>query len=121
MVAAAEVSVSAVYLHQQVRRPPVLSNLDPLPDDLGTAGAELALSDNLTTAKFLGHTYELTVLTVPEDGNWLDTARRALSQTSFLILDAPAQAQLAVADLPEAADTILLNASARDRDLRHTA
>ncbi|UUV07844.1 ABC transporter substrate-binding protein [Ruegeria sp. YS9] len=120
MVAAAEVSVSVVYLQHQVRRPPVLSNLDPLPEDLGAAGAKLAQTDNLTTAKFLGHKCELTVATAPQDWDWLQTARRALSQTSFLILDAPAQAQLAVADLPEAADAILFNASAPERDIRDT-
>lgn len=120
MVATAEVAVSVVYLQQQVERPPVLSNLDQIPEDLGAAGAELALTDNLTTAKFLGHKYELTVMTVPQGGDWMAAARQALSQTDFLILDAPARAQLVVADLPEAAEAILFNASAPDRDLRDT-
>ncbi|WP_298850090.1 ABC transporter substrate-binding protein [uncultured Ruegeria sp.] len=116
--AVAEVAVSVAYLQQQVERPPVLSNLDPEPQDLGLAGAELALADNLTTAKFLGHKYKLKVTTVPENGDWLDAARRVLSETPFLILDAPAQSQLQVADLPEAAGAVLFNVSAPDLAIR---
>lgn len=118
VAAFAEVEVSVTYLQMQVPRPPVLSNLDPIPDDLGVAGAELALTDNLTTAKFLGHKYNLSVTSVPEGGDWLTAARQALADSPFLILDAPAQAQLDVADLPEAANAILLNASASDLDVR---
>ena len=51
------------YLQQEVARPLVPSNLDPVPENLGLAGAELGLADNLTTAKFLGHKYALTVIT----------------------------------------------------------
>ncbi|WP_171125764.1 MULTISPECIES: ABC transporter substrate-binding protein [unclassified Ruegeria] len=110
----AEIAISVTYLQLQVPRPPVLSNLDPLPDDLGMAGAELGLADNLTTAKFLGHKYELTVVAVPEGEDWLGAARTALNETPFVILDAPAQAQMDVADLPEASSAILFNASAPD-------
>lgn len=118
VAAFAEVEVSVTYLQMQVPRPPVLSNLDPIPDDLGVAGAELALTDNLTTAKFLGHKYNLSVTSVPEGGDWLTAARQALADSPFLILDAPAQAQLDVADLPETANAILFNASASDLDVR---
>ena len=38
--ASAEVLVPLAYLEQQVERPPTLSNLDPLPEDLALAGAE---------------------------------------------------------------------------------
>ncbi len=116
--AQAEVAISVTYLQQEVERPPVLSNLDPIPEDLGMAGAELGLADNLTTAKFLGHKYDLTVTMVPEGGDWAQAARQALANSPFVILDAPAQAQLEVADLPEAASAVLFNASAPDLSLR---
>lgn len=102
MSALAEVAIPVTYLQLQVARPPVLSNLDPIPDDLGVAGAALGLADNLTTAKFLGHAYSLTVETVPEGGDFTAAARKVLADSPFVILDAPAAAQLAVADLPEA-------------------
>jgi ABC transporter substrate binding protein (PQQ-dependent alcohol dehydrogenase system) len=116
--AQAEVAISVTYLQQEVERPPVLSNIDPIPEDLGMAGAELGLADNLTTAKFLGHKYDLTVTTVPEGGDWAQAARQALANGPFVILDAPAEAQLEVADLPEAAGAVLFNASAPDPSLR---
>ncbi len=120
-MAMAELDISVTYLQLQTARPPVLSNLDPVPEDLGIAGAELGLADNLTTAKFLGHKYSLTIQSVPEDGDWLAAARQALVETPYLILDAPAQAQLDVADLPEAAGAVLFNASASGISIRDEA
>ena len=120
-MAMAELDISITYLQLQTARPPVLSNLDPVPEDLGIAGAELGLADNLTTAKFLGHKYSLNIQSVPEDGDWLAAARQALAETPYLILDAPAQAQLDVADLPEAAGAVLFNASASEISIRDEA
>ncbi|MFA3919278.1 ABC transporter substrate-binding protein [Ruegeria hyattellae] len=117
----ADIAISVTYLQLQVPRQPTLSNLDPLPDDLGVAGAEFGLADNLTTAKFLGHEYTLTVTSVPEGGDWLAAARKALSESLFVILDAPAQAQLDVADLQEATGAVLFNASAPDVAIRDDA
>ena len=114
----AEVELPVTYLKLEVPRPPVLSNLDPLPDDLGEAGAQLGLADNQTTGKFLGHNYSLTVTRVPEGGDWLTAARAALAESPFLILDAPAQAQLELADLPEARGAVLFNATDPDAALR---
>ena len=114
----AEVELPVTYLKLEVPRPPVLSNLDPLPNDLGEAGAQLGLADNQTTGKFLGHNYSLTVTRVPEGGDWLAAARAALAESPFLILDAPAQAQLELADLPEARGVVLFNATAPDAALR---
>jgi ABC transporter substrate binding protein (PQQ-dependent alcohol dehydrogenase system) len=114
----AEVELPVTYLKLEVPRPPVLSNLDPIPEDLGEAGAQLGLADNQTTGKFLGHDYSLTVTRVPENGDWLAAAREALAETRFLILDAPAQAQLELADLPEAQGAVLFNATAPDAALR---
>lgn len=118
--ASAEVSVTVHYLRQEVARPPVLSNLDPAPQDLGLAGAQLGLNDNATTGRFLGQSYALNVTEVPPDGDLLAAARVALAQTDLIVLDAPAAALLRVADLPEAAGALIINASAPDRALRDT-
>ena len=53
--ARAELEVRIAYLEAAVERPPTLSNLDPVPEDLGLAGAEIGLKDNMTTGSFLGH------------------------------------------------------------------
>ena len=79
----AEVAIPVTYLQQEVGRPPVVPNLDPVPENFGFAGAELGLAGNLTTVKFLGHEYTLTVTTVPQDGDWLVAARQTLAETPF--------------------------------------
>ncbi|MDJ0827064.1 MAG: ABC transporter substrate-binding protein [Rhodobacter sp.] len=116
--AAAEIPVPIHYLQLQVEAPPTLSNLDPAPEDLGIAGAEVGLKDNATTGRFMGHNYELTVTQVEPGGDILAAARAALAETTLIVLDAPAETQLQIADLPEAADALLFNASAPDRTLR---
>lgn len=115
----ATVRVGITYLRQEVEAPPVLSNLDPIPEDLGLAGAEVGLADNATTGRFLGHDYALDVRSVEPGGDLAAVAREALAGGArLLVLDAPAEGVLAVADLPEAEGALLLNASAEDERLR---
>ena len=116
--AIAEISISVIYLRQEINKPAVLSNLDQVPDNLGTAGAQLGLAENATTGKFLGHSYELEIVSVPIGGDLLEAAREALAKTAILILDMPAQEILKIADMPEAQNAILTNISAPDRVLR---
>jgi ABC transporter substrate binding protein (PQQ-dependent alcohol dehydrogenase system) len=115
---AQDLAVHIAYLRAETPRPPVLSNLDPVPQDLGIAGAELALSDTQTTGRFLNHTYDLTVISVPPGGDLAAGARAALAGASLVLLDAPAADLLAIADLPEAQSSLLLNVSAPDEALR---
>lgn len=115
------IEVPIIYLQREVDRPPVLSNLDPVPEDLGVAGAELGQADNATTGGFLGHNYSLEVVSVGIEEDLAAAAREALSQSRILVIDAPAADVVAIADLPEAAGAILFNATAPDQSLRGTA
>lgn len=117
-LAHADLSIPITYLKQVVPEPPVLSNLDAIPQDDGLAGARLGLADNLTTGGFLGHAYTLEEVVVAEGGDIRAAARDALSRSSLLVIDAPADLLLAVADLEEAAGALLLNAAAGDNALR---
>ena len=116
--AVAELAIPMVYLKQEQDLPPTLSNLDPVPGDLGAAGAALGLDDNLTTGQFMGHAYTLETVTVPVGGDIHQAAREALATAPFLILDAPADALVTIADLPEAASAILFNSASADMSLR---
>ncbi|WP_372885432.1 ABC transporter substrate-binding protein [Shimia sp.] len=116
--ALADLAIPMIYLKQEQERPPTLSNLDPVPEDLGQAGARLGLQDNLTTGAFMGHAYTLQSLTVPVGGDLLGAARQALAVSPFLILDAPAPSLLGIADLPEAASAVLFNTASADLSLR---
>ncbi|MDD9717639.1 ABC transporter substrate-binding protein [Dinoroseobacter sp. PD6] len=115
---AAAVELSVHYLRQDVPLPPTLSNLAPLPEDLGMAGARVGLDDNTTTGKFLGHTYTLEITEVAEGEDLLAAARAALAETPYLLVDAPAADLLAIADMPEAAEALIFNVAAADVALR---
>ncbi len=110
--------VPVLYLRQEVDRPPVLSNLDPVPENLGLAGAEVALKDAQTTGKFLGQTFRLDVVSVPPGDDFPAAAAAALATHRLVLIDAPAEAQLAVADLPGARDALLFNVSSGAARLR---
>ena len=47
-----------VFISREREVPPVLSNLDPVLDDEGFYGVKLAIEDNLTTGRFVGHDYK---------------------------------------------------------------
>lgn len=111
-------AVPIAYLEQQVEHPPVLTNLDPIPEDLGRMGAALGLADNATTGGFMGHEYSLTETVVPVGDDWLDAAREVLARHRIVVVNAPADAILALADLPEAQGALIFNASAEDEALR---
>ncbi|MFN7004204.1 MAG: ABC transporter substrate-binding protein [Roseinatronobacter sp.] len=116
--ALASIDVPILYLEMEVERPPVLTNLDPIPEDLGAQGATLGLADNATTGSFMGHNYSLTQTVVPLGADWLDAARAALADHRILVVNAPSDALLALADLPEAEGALIFNASAEDEGLR---
>ena len=115
-----DVSLRIAYLRHERTHPPVLSNLSPIPDDLGIAGAELALKDSQTTGKFLGHSYELSVISVPPEGDVIPAALGVLAGSDLVLLDMPAPDVLAVADLPAAQAALLFNVTAPDDALRDT-
>jgi len=112
-------AVPILYLERQVERPPTLSNLDPVPDDEGLAGARLGLADNATTGRFLKHDYVLDERVVAPGEEFLAAARAALAAGArLLVVNAPAADLLALADLPEAARALILNGAAPDDRLR---
>lgn len=110
--------VSIAYVRQEVERPPVLSNLDPIPEDLGLVGAEVALKDNQSTGTFLGQKYTLTTVSVPPGGDLAAEARAALAGANLILIDAPAKDVLAVADLAEAKGALLFNVASGAASLR---
>jgi len=119
-VASAETALKIGYLRVDMPVPPTLSNLDPIPENIGLAGAQTGLQGNLTTGKFLSHSYEMFETVVPEGNDPLIAAKEMLSISPYLVLDAPAQVLVSIADLPEAKGALLFNSSASDVSLRDT-
>ncbi|MEM9341772.1 MAG: ABC transporter substrate-binding protein [Pseudomonadota bacterium] len=117
-LAAQAQEVEIAYIKVEVDLPPTLSNLDPIPEDLGRAGADTALTDNATTGKFMGQDWSLTEHFVSLGDDPAEAAREALASTPYLVVDAPADALLAIADLPEAQDALIFNAGSGAPALR---
>lgn len=108
------------YIAQAIDRPPVRSNLIAWPEDEGLQGARLGIEDNATTGKFLKHDYSLVETDVLVDGDAVAAARQVLDGGPKLaVLNVPGAVALAIADLPEAADDLLINAGSADDELRN--
>lgn len=110
------------YLGKAYREPPPLSLLKPavIPDE-GLAGARLGTSENNVAGKFLGQQFVLDDVVVPEDGNVVVAARKLLAAGDhFIIADLKASDLLAVANMPQAQDAIILNIRAQDDVMRQT-
>ncbi|MDA7424356.1 ABC transporter substrate-binding protein [Thalassococcus lentus] len=118
-VQAADVTVQ--FVQQKVPPPPVLSNLDPIPEDLGLRGAELALTDNMTTGRFLGQNWTLEITQVEPGGDFASALDAALAQTDLVILDAPAAQVREAASRVAGTTALLFNAGASDPALRDEA
>jgi ABC transporter substrate binding protein (PQQ-dependent alcohol dehydrogenase system) len=114
----ADLPVAITYLRLEVDRPPVLSNLDPAPKDLGLAGAAIALADTQTTGRFLGHSYTMRLVSVPPGEDFVAAASKALETSRLILIDADPAAILAVADLPQAQSALIFNVASGAENLR---
>jgi ABC transporter substrate binding protein (PQQ-dependent alcohol dehydrogenase system) len=118
--AAAEPTLVPIgYLKQEVKRLIPLSRLNVEPEDLGIAGAEIALKDNNTTGKFTKQKFTLDVERVPVDGDAVAALQKLVDSGHHLILvDAPADILLRLSDSVKGKDVLLFNVSAPDETLR---
>ncbi|MDA9948661.1 branched-chain amino acid ABC transporter substrate-binding protein [Paracoccaceae bacterium] len=114
----AQLSISVGYLKVEQSRGASLSNIDPTPVDAGLAGARLGVGDNLTSGTFLGHKYRLLETRVDSCGDVQAAARVLLADVAVLIVDAPSQDLVAIADLPDAQNRIVFNVAAGGSALR---
>ena len=118
-MAAEPVSVGIGYLALAPKRIAPLTLLDPPVAEDGVQGARVALADNQTTGRFLNQSFALHESVQPDADAVLAAARAMLAGGERVIVtDLPAPLLLLVADLPEARDAILLDATAEDDRLR---
>ncbi|MBY6033961.1 ABC transporter substrate-binding protein [Marinobacter daepoensis] len=112
------VDVQIGYLQWGPDQGPVLSNVIPEPEDAGLRGAELAIEDNSTTGKFLGHRYSLQAEVSDSEAAAL-AAFETLQQngTNLFVVNVPASTLQAMANKAED-QTLIFNAGAKDDALR---
>ena len=98
------------YLGKAYEEPVPLSLVDPMLTDNGLQGARLAIQDNNKSGQFLGQEYDLVEDIVPADGDVAAKAKEILKDgPAIIIADLEANDLLAVADLPEAKNSIIFN------------
>ena len=118
-VAADPVIIGIGYLALAPKRVGSQVLLDPPLTDEGVQGARLALADDQTTGRFLNQSYVLHESVQPDADAVLAAARAMLAAGERIIVtDLPAPLLLRVADLPEARDATLLDATSEDDSLR---
>jgi ABC transporter substrate binding protein (PQQ-dependent alcohol dehydrogenase system) len=118
---AATLDLPIVFLTRAEEPRLPLSFVDPVVEDPAVWGARLAIKDNQTTGRFLGHTYELVEVVVPagEDIGAVFAEQVAAGGRLF-IADLPREDLLAVARHADAPSTLIFNGRVEDDDLRRT-
>jgi ABC transporter substrate binding protein (PQQ-dependent alcohol dehydrogenase system) len=115
----APVKFRIVYLGKEYNEPPPLSYAEPIITDKGIQGARLSLKEANQSGAFVGRTFELEEAIVPKDGDVVAKAKEILKDGDALIVaDLIAPDLLAVADLPEAKNSIIINVRVSDEVLR---
>jgi len=96
---------------------PPISRLDLPPEDLGFAGARLAIEDNDTTGRFMGQDFEAEEIAATPDTAASEMDRLLSAGVQFVVVMADDATTLALAD--QAGDrAMILNAMARGDALR---
>jgi ABC transporter substrate binding protein (PQQ-dependent alcohol dehydrogenase system) len=113
------VTIRIAYLAKRIVKKLPHSFLDLPPQDDGVAGARTGLADDNTTGRFTGQGFALDEMLLSDKDDVAAAFRTLIAAGHRLVIvDLPAADLLAVADLPEAKSTILLNVAASDDRLR---
>ncbi len=121
LIALAQAQTEIVIPYIALSRPGFVpeSMLEPPPANEGLLGARVALADNQTTGRFLHQTWHLDEH-VSADEQAVMTAFRdaAAAGQRVFVVDAPPALLLKIADMPEAKDATILDATSTADSLR---
>lgn len=110
-----------VFLSEERENIAVLSNLDPIPEDIARAGFDLGIADNQSTGKFLKQTYKAHHIRIPLDADPKPFFTEAFDTAPFIVADLTRETLLSLADHAEAEESIIFNTFAQDNELRDTS
>lgn len=117
--AAGSVDLTIHYVTRAYERPLPLSLIEKPVADEGLMGARLAMQESQFTGKLMKQTYALAEHVLPLDAPFPAAAAEVVAGGSrFILADLEAPDLLALADLPEAQDDVILNTRAQDDGLR---
>ena len=107
------------YLGKEYQDPLPLSYAEDVVTDKGIQGAHLMLKEANQAGNFIGYAFELGEGIVPEDGDVVAKAKKALGEGyRFFLADLEPDDLLAVADLPEAKNALIMNIRSSATKLR---
>ena len=114
------ITTDIVFVSKEREVPPVLSNLDPILDDEGFYGVKLALEDNLTTGRFLGHDYKAEFHRVLQDENLVNEFEKLLKNgKNYFVVDLNKSELLSLMKIPGIEDVLIFNTRAKNDSLRN--
>jgi ABC transporter substrate binding protein (PQQ-dependent alcohol dehydrogenase system) len=103
-------TMMVIYLGKEYEEPLPLSYAEKPITDKGIQGARLMLKEANQAGNFVGHNFELVEAIVPEDGDVVAKAKELLKGgDAFILADLEPDDLIAVADLPEAKNSIIMN------------
>jgi ABC transporter substrate binding protein (PQQ-dependent alcohol dehydrogenase system) len=112
-------TVPIVYLGKAYEEPLPLSYAEKPIYDKGIQGARLIIKEANQAGSFVGYAFQLVEAVVPPNGDVVAKAKEILAKgNAFIIADLEAKDLIAVADLPEAQNSIIVNIRANDEALR---
>jgi ABC transporter substrate binding protein (PQQ-dependent alcohol dehydrogenase system) len=108
-----------VYLGKEYEEPLPLSYAEKPITDKGVQGARLMLKEANQAGALVGYRFTMDEVIVPEDGDVAAKAKEILKDgPAFIIADLEPADLLAVADLPEAKDAVIMNIRSSATSLR---
>ncbi len=108
-----------VYLGKDYDEPLPLSYAEPIITDKGIQGARLSVDESKKSGAFVGRDFALDEEIVPKNGDVVAKAKEILAKGDALIVaDLEPKDLLAVADLPEAKNSIIVNIRSSTEALR---
>ena len=103
-------AMTVIYLGKEYEEPLPLSYAEKPITDKGIQGARLMLKEAKQAGNFVSHDFELVEAIVPEDGDVVAKAKELLKGgDAFILADLEPDDLIAVADLPEAKNSIIMN------------
>lgn len=116
----ATLSIRLAYLGKTYAEAEPLSLIDKIYTDKGIQGARVGITEDNMTGRLIGQNYALVEAIIPEGDDIKPKALELLrSGVSLIVADLEPADLLAVADLPEASNAIILSVRSSDDRLRN--
>jgi ABC transporter substrate binding protein (PQQ-dependent alcohol dehydrogenase system) len=112
-------STDIIFITKERKIPPVLSNLDPILEDEGFYGVKLAVEDNLTTGRFVGHGYKAKFHRVSLDESLKLEFEKLLNDGyKYFVADLNSSELKEILKISEGKEIAIFNVRSKDNSLR---